>query len=70
METSFNMIIYGMTNYGKTYHLLKMIEKHYKKQFDYIVLICPTFTWNQTYQEWIYRAYQKKVNNFEMSRKL
>ena len=54
MESPFNMIICGMTNCGKTYYLLNMIEKYYKKHFDYIILICPTFTWNQTYQEWKY----------------
>ena len=31
-----------------------MIEKQYRKHFDYIILICPTFTWNKTYQEWKY----------------
>ena len=53
MESPFNMIICGMTNCGKTYYLLNMIEKH-KKHFDYIILICPTYTWNKTYQEWKY----------------
>ena len=54
METPFNMIICGMTNCGKTYHFLNMIEKHYRKHFDYFILICPTFTCNKTYQEWKY----------------
>ena len=54
METPFNMIICGMTNCGKTYYLLSMIEKHFRKHFDYIILIRPTFTWNKTYQEWKY----------------
>ena len=54
METPFNMIICGMTNYGKTYYLLNMIEKRFKKHFDYIILICPTFTWNKTYLDWKY----------------
>ena len=54
MESPFKMIICGMTNCGKTYYLLNMIEKHYKKHFDYIILICPTFTWNKTYQDWKY----------------
>ena len=38
----------------ETYYLLQMIEKHYKKQFDYIILLCPTYNWNKTYQEWKY----------------
>ena len=43
-----------MTNCWKTYYLLNMMEKHYRKYFDYIILICPTFMWNKTYQEWKY----------------
>ena len=53
MDTPFN-IICGMTNCGKTYYLLNMIEKHYTKHFDYIILIFSTFTWNKTCQEWKY----------------
>ena len=54
METPFNMIICGMTNSGKTYYLLNLLETQFKKHFDYIILICPTFSWNKTYQEWKY----------------
>ena len=56
METPFNMIIVGMTNSGKTFYLLDMLEKSYRKHFDYIIIICPTFSWNRTYQEWKYLA--------------
>ena len=38
----------------ETYYLLNMIEKRFRKHFDYIILICPTFTWNKTCQEWKY----------------
>ena len=54
METPFNIIIAGMTNCGKTSYLLNMLENEYKNHFDYIILICPTFSWNKTYQEWKY----------------
>ena len=54
METPFNTIICGMTNCGETYYLLNMTEKDYNRHFDYIILICPTYTWNKTYQEWKY----------------
>ena len=54
METSLNMIICGMTNSGKTYHLTKMLEKYFMNHFDFIVLICPTFSSNKTYQQWKY----------------
>ena len=55
MDTPFNMIINGMTACGKTYYLLNMLEKDYKGHFDYIFLICPTYHWNKTYQNWKYK---------------
>ena len=36
METSFNMIIVGMTGCGKTCYLLDLLETDYKGHFDYI----------------------------------
>ena len=32
-----------------------MLENDYKGHFDYIFLICPTYLWNKTYQEWKYK---------------
>ena len=53
MRPPFNiMIIVGMTNCGKTHYLLDMLQREYKNHFDYIIIICPTFSWNRTYQEW------------------
>ena len=54
-ETPLNMIIVGVTGCGKTYYLLKMLENDYKNHFEYIFLICPTYLWNKTYQEWKYK---------------
>ena len=42
------MIITGMTAYGKTHYLLKMLEEDYKEHFDYIFIVCPTFENNKT----------------------
>ena len=58
-ETPLNMIIVGVTGCGKTYYLLKMLENDYKGHFDYIFLICPTYLWNKTYQEWKYKDDKK-----------
>ena len=52
METPFNMIINGMTGCGKTYYLLNFLERNYMNHFEYIVIICPTFSWNKTCQGW------------------
>ncbi len=32
-----------------------MLEKEYLGHFDYIFLICPTYFWNKTYQNWTYK---------------
>ena len=55
METPFNMIIVGMTACGKTHYLLSMLEKDYMKHLEYIILLCPTFEWNKTYNECKYK---------------
>ena len=54
METSFHMIVLGMTACGKTHYLLKMLEEDYKGHFDYIFIVCPTLEDNKTYQNWKY----------------
>ena len=59
LEPPFNMIIVGMTRCGKTYYLLKKLENDYKGCFEYIFLICPTYLWNKTYQEWKYKDDKK-----------
>ena len=41
-----------MTNCGKTFYLLKMLEEEYKGHFDYIFIVCPTLKENKTYQNW------------------
>lgn len=46
MKTPFNMQI--------SRYLLLLLEEKYIGHFDYIVLLCPTFSWNKSYQEWKY----------------
>ena len=53
MNPPFNMIIVGMTACGKTQYLLEMLEEEYLGVFDYVVLVCPTFSWNKSYTEWL-----------------
>ncbi len=55
LETPFNMMIVGMTGCGKTYYLLSMLEEEYFGHFECIFLICPTYNWNKTYQEWVHK---------------
>ena len=45
----------GQTKYGKTHLVLELIENQHNKQFDYIIIICPTLRENSTYhtKEWI-----------------
>ena len=49
-------IFTGQTSCGKTHLVLMLIENHYNKHFDYIVIICPTLKENnKTYhtREWM-----------------
>ncbi len=46
-----NMLISGVTNCGKTHFVLDLLDNEYKDFFDNIVLFCPTFASNKTYQD-------------------
>ena len=39
----------GPTGVGKTHLVLDKIETQYNKQFEKIVILCPTIRWNKTY---------------------
>jgi hypothetical protein len=52
----FNMLISGITNCGKTHYALDLIENWARsippgstQAFDYIVIYCPTYLVNETY---------------------
>ena len=51
LEPPFNMIISAPTCAGKTAYLLELLNTVYRKKFDYIILICPTFHNNESYNE-------------------
>ena len=44
-----NALICGRTNSGKTHQVLNIVEKFYRRAFDHIFIICPTFYDNKTY---------------------
>ena len=67
----------GQAGCGKTHLVLELIEKEYKKHFDYIVIICPTLGENSTYhaKEWIKDndkvwLVEPKDNLYQWSKKL
>ena len=49
LDPPFNMLISGMTNCGKTHFVLDLLGNEFKNKFDYIIIICPTFEYNKTY---------------------
>ena len=51
----FTTIFTGQTGCEKTHLVLDLIEKEYKKHFDYNIIICPTLQVNKTYhaRDWI-----------------
>ena len=49
-KVPFHMIITGPTNCGKTNYLIEQLRGPFRKVFEYIVLICPTYAKNRTYR--------------------
>ena len=49
----FNALIVGPTNSGKTQYLLNQLRGLCRGKFDYIVLFCPTFVKNATYDRFV-----------------
>ena len=49
----FNALIVGPTNSGKTQYLLNQLWGPFRGKFDYIVLFCPTFVKNKTYEGFV-----------------
>ena len=45
----FNALIVGPTNSGKSSFVVDQIYGPFRRKFDYIVFICPTFAYNKTY---------------------
>jgi Cdc6-like AAA superfamily ATPase len=43
------MLISGITGCGKTHFVLDLLQSEYKNKFDYVIIICPTFPYNKTY---------------------
>ena len=49
MKVTVTIIFTGPRFSEKHHTVLDLIEKEYKENFDYIILICPTSQWNKTY---------------------
>ena len=49
----FNALVVGPTNSGKTKYLVGQLRGPFRGKFDYIVLICPTFVHNKTFDGFV-----------------
>jgi len=58
---SHNMLISGVTDCGKTHFILDLLETVYKNHFDNIILFCPTFEFNTTYNRDIVNKNKKFI---------
>ena len=50
MSKPFHALIVGPTGCGKTYYVLKLLEGKLKGQFDYVLIVCPTFCENDAFK--------------------
>ncbi len=44
-----NLLVSGITNCGKTHFILDLLETIYENYFTNIILFCPTYDFNKTY---------------------
>ena len=51
----FTMSVVGKRGTGKTFFLLDLLEREYKDHFNHIDIICGTFDYNATWQDWKYK---------------
>ena len=51
MKEPHTALFVGPTGCGKTKRVVKLLQHEYFEHFDFIVIICPTLRWNQTYRE-------------------
>ena len=49
-QISFNALIVGLTNSGKSRFVVDQLYSPFRGKFDIVVLICPTFTHHKTYR--------------------
>ena len=54
-DLPFNMLVMGMTDCGKSYFVLDLLENEFLKKINDIIIFCPTIQMNKTYQDrlWI-----------------
>jgi len=48
-DPPFNMLISGVTGCGKTHLVLDLLANEFKGKYDYVLILCPTFLYNKTY---------------------
>ena len=50
MTESYTALFVAPTGVGKTHLALDLLEKEYFNNFDYVIILCPTLHYNETYQ--------------------
>ena len=62
-----NFLFVGVTNCGKSYLVLNLLETVYKGHFENIVIFCPTFSYNRTYdRRWLFKDKNVIILNPEL----
>lgn len=51
MKEPHTALFVGPTSCGKTKLVVELLQREYLYHYDFIVIICPTLRWNQTYRD-------------------
>ena len=56
MKEPHTALFIAPTGVGKSHLALNLLEKEYKNYLDFVIIICPTSRYNETYQlqNWIW----------------
>ena len=49
MKEPHTALFVALTGLGKTHLALNLLESEYRNCFDFIIIICPTLAYNETY---------------------
>ncbi len=59
-------ILFGATGCGKTEFVLDLLETEYKKFFEYIIIVCPTWMHNKAYLNVVFQGFGRYSDGLQL----